>query len=72
MASEDVESFFLAVFWVLSVHIVRVSLMFKSNDLLSALVEVSIEENKLFESWHAVDFVQVEVNFHASVLKNIY
>ena len=47
----------------------RVSLVFESEDLLAALVEVNIEEDKLFDAWHGKDALQVEVNFLTHVIE---
>ena len=40
-----------------------IAFLFIANDLLSALVKVDIEEDKLFDPWHFKNPLEVEVNF---------
>ena len=66
MATEDIEGFLLALFWMFGGHVVGVSLIFVSDNLLSALIKVNVEEYKVLKCWDVIDLGKIEVNFHAS------
>ena len=47
MASQDVESFLLAFFWVFAIDLVRVPLVLILDDCFSAFVKVDIAEDEV-------------------------
>ena len=69
MATEDIEGFLLALFWMFGGHVVGVSFILVSDNLLSTLVKVNVEEDKVLNSWDVIDLGKIEVNFHASDFK---
>ena len=64
VASQHIESLLLAFLGMLGDHVVRVSLIFISNNLLSALIKVYVGEDQVLNSRNIINFVKVEVNFH--------
>ena len=64
VASQHIKSLLLAFFWMLGDHVVGVSLIFISNNLLSALVKVNVGEDQVLNSRNIIHFVKVEVNLH--------
>ena len=64
VASQHIESLLLAFLGMLGDHVVGVSLIFISNNLLSALVKVNVGEDQVLNCWNIIHFVKVEVNLH--------
>ena len=64
VASQHIESLLLAFLGMLGDHVVGVSLIFISNNLLSALVKVNVGEDQVLNSRNIIHFVKVEVNLH--------
>ena len=69
MASEKVECFGLGLFWLSSIHVDWVPLVFESEDLLSAFIEVNVREDEVLNAWQVVHSVEVEVNFHSPIVR---
>ena len=65
VASQHIESLLLAFLGMLRGHVVRVSLIFISNNLLPALVKVNIREDQVLNCWNVIHFGKVEVNLMA-------
>ena len=67
MASKNVKGLLFALLRVLGLHVVAISFVLVSDNLLPALVKVNIHEYEILNSRYTVNFVHVEINFHASV-----
>ena len=76
MAAKQIKCFFLALLGVALGHRYGVSLLFKSNHLLSAFIKILVEEDHLLIiifytyliAWHIKHLLEIEVNFHSSAV----